>query len=152
METFKERLEKIMEVKELNPNKLATLLGTSSVNIYRYMNGGAEQPSVGMLNKFEKIGISKNWLLDGKGEMFIAEENNVSKSSTPEWLLEIKQEYDKRLEELSMALQDARYTIKLQKKMLGENVNFLNLSKVPPVKRFRISSMRVYAQNTQIRA
>ncbi len=152
METFKERLEKVMEAKELNPNKLATLLGTNAVNIYGYLNGRAELPSATMLNKFEKIGVSRNWLLDGKGEMFIGEESNVSKSSTPEWWIEIRQEYDKRLEELSMALQDARYTIKLQKKMLGENVNFLNLSKVPPVKRFRMSGMRVNAQNTQIRA
>ncbi len=102
METFKERLEKIMEVKELNPNKLATLLGTSAVNIYRYMNGGAEQPSVGMLNKFEKIGINKNWLLDGKGEMFLNAESKNSTSGVPELWQDLKEQYEKRIKELEI--------------------------------------------------
>lgn len=62
-----------------------------------------------------------------------------------------KEQYDARVKELSQALEDARYTIQLQKKMLEGKANFLNLSKRPPVKRAFMSGMYI-SQSSLMRA
>lgn len=59
-----------------------------------------------------------------------------------------KAQLEKRIEELSSALNDARYTIQLQKRLLGENGNFNFLSSVSHVNGGRrIAMMKVIRTN-----
>ncbi|MER0442212.1 hypothetical protein [Emticicia sp. W12TSBA100-4] len=61
-----------------------------------------------------------------------------------------KEQYERRVDELTAALNDARYTIQLQRKMLEQNP-FKVLSKKPPVKRAYMAGMYV-SQKSLMRA
>lgn len=127
-ETFKDRLEKLLEVKKSNPNSLATELGTSPVNIYGYLSGKADSPSSKMIRKFERIGVNTDWLLHGKGEMFHNVNDAVVGSGSPEEYFEqlflrleesFRDTYDKALAEKDKIISDQRYMLDYMRSQLA---------------------------------
>ncbi len=133
---MKEKIEKLLKEKRKTKAELATLLNMSYQGLQNKINN----------NTF------KQHELESVANLLGIEVEQLSVDETTSMWDIVKEQYEKRVEELTAALNDARYTIKLQRKMLGENVNFLNLSKKPPVRNVRYAGMRIVAHTSQLRA
>lgn len=65
-----DRIRKISEVLQISLSELADLLGITAQNLSVYVNNRRQPKSI-FLQHFKKIGVNIDWLLTGKGDMFI---------------------------------------------------------------------------------
>jgi len=69
METFGSRLKYVIELKQLNPNKVSKLAGIHATTIKNYMTDSVKPDNLKLDIVSKVIGVSKNWLLTGEGEI-----------------------------------------------------------------------------------
>ena len=79
---FKDRLKTLEKKLGMSPSEMAALFDCSISSYYRYRNG-TSSPDIETLNKIFDLNdkINPAWLLNGKGSVFITE-NNIENSST----------------------------------------------------------------------
>ncbi len=65
-----QRIKLIAEILHVSMSELADLMGISAQNLSLYANDKREPKNI-FLQHFKKIGINTDWLISGKGEMFI---------------------------------------------------------------------------------
>lgn len=65
-----ERIRKISEVLQISLSELADLIGITAQNLSVYVNNRRQPKSI-FLQHFKKIGVNTEWLLTGKGDMFV---------------------------------------------------------------------------------
>jgi transcriptional regulator with XRE-family HTH domain len=89
---FGNRFVEFRKYLKISQTKLANELGTSQTVIFRYEKG-ERVPDVIFLEKLQnKFNVNLNWLINGKGEMFI-NDNIVSKLNLIESeIMELKKE------------------------------------------------------------
>lgn len=75
MKTIPERLNIILKKKSLKPADLARILGKSKGNITNILKGDVKPGAEFLFLLNQNLGVSIDWLLTGKGNMFIEEEN-----------------------------------------------------------------------------
>ena len=70
-----ERIKKLIEHFNLNPNSLAARIGTSNRVVRNIVGGRRNKPGFDTLKKIMQTfdGINAHWLLTGEGEMFVSE-------------------------------------------------------------------------------
>lgn len=131
---MKEKIENLLKEKRKTKIELANLLGITYPGLQNKLNQDTFKHSeiIKLESFFE---VEKGYFDNGIKSIEEKPEQNM-------WEL-VKELYEKRNEELTAALADARYTIQLQRKMLEGKANFLNLSKRPPVKRVFMSGMYI---------
>lgn len=136
--TLGHRIKELMFRLNKNQSSFAESIGYSQTSVYNTINDKTK-PGSEMLAKILEIypAVNEKWLVQGEGEMFSKDartETSNRQVEQPEkldysnndggtMLQLLKEQYEKRIAELSSALQDARYTIGLQKKIL-ETGNF----------------------------
>jgi SOS-response transcriptional repressor LexA len=75
---FTDNIDKILKTLSVNQSALATKLGVSRGIISEFASG-AREPSKEFLFGISKLGISLDWFLTGKGEMFLEKQENSLK-------------------------------------------------------------------------
>lgn len=123
------RIKELMFRLGKNQSSFGDSIGYSQTSIRNTITESTK-PGFEMLAKILKTypNVNEKWLVQGEGEMFntkVKSEENTKAESTVQtnndggtMLQLLKDQYEKRIAELSNALQDARYTIGLQKKIL----------------------------------
>ena len=87
-----DRLRKAILLKNKTLKKFALNAGISYVTLQRYLSG-KRQPNVDALLKINNhLDVSLDWLLTGKGSMYLEEEKGINKS--PKWLTDWWQKSD----------------------------------------------------------
>ncbi len=110
----KKRIRKIIEKRGGNASKFARELGILPNYLVSVLNGNDKGISSMMLKCFSKIGININWLLDGKGDMYIENEKTFKDLSRS---LKIAQN---KILKLENDLEKANYLAIELKKMIIE--------------------------------
>jgi len=77
------RIKSLISVKNLSPSQFADLLGVQRSNISHILSG-RNKPSLDFILKITEHfpTVSVDWLLNGKGEMFVLAENETERSSS----------------------------------------------------------------------
>lgn len=116
--TISQRFEALIKALKMNNNSFAKSIGISTTAITRVTNGENEPGFKLLTSTLETYPqINPSWLLRGEGDMF-KETEKVAVEPTL-WQT-LKESYESRIEELQLSLSDARYTISIQKQMLGK--------------------------------
>lgn len=116
--TISQRFEALIKALKMNDNSFAKSIGISTTAITRVTNGENEPGFKLLTSTLETYPqINPSWLLRGEGDMF-KETEKVAVEPTL-WQT-LKESYESRIEELQLSLSDARYTISIQKQMLGK--------------------------------
>lgn len=133
---MKELIEKLLKEHRKTKAELATILKITYPGLQnKLINDTFKHNEILQLEEF--FGVDKGYFdTDGKPVAEVKTEPTM-------WEL-AREQYEKRVEELSSALADARYTIQLQRKMLGD---FKYVSKIPPVKKAYLVGMYVSQKN-----
>jgi len=88
MNTFKERLKRIREHLKLTQKDMSSIMGVS-LKVYQRYEKGEQKPSyeklIPLINTFN---VNINWLLTGKGEMFIKQEKTKEDLTIEEQIIE----------------------------------------------------------------
>lgn len=138
---MKDLIEKLIKDKRKKRGKLAEALGVTYVGLqHKMIYDTFTDDDLKILESFFEV--EKDYFESKKAEPEESVEQSV-------WQF-AKEQLEKRVEDLSMALADARYTIQLQKRMLDQHP-FKVLSKRPPVKRAFMSGMYI-SQKSLMRA
>ena len=128
VEEIASRLNEIKEERRLNTASLADYGKTTFQTMGQMLKGNVAKPNMLILqNICQGIGLSEEWLLYGIGEKFSA--NQTVSTENPYYLLylEVKGRFDDKVKELD----NLRYTINLQRKLLGDQVNFNFVTSLP---------------------
>lgn len=129
---MKETIDKLLKEQRKTKVDLSMLLGITPNGLQlKIANDTFKHTDILKLEEF--FGVEKGY--------FDKEPRAEVKAEPTMWEL-AKEQYEKRVEELSAALSDARYTIQLQRKMLEQNP-FKFVSKKPPVRIINYSFMYV---------
>jgi transcriptional regulator with XRE-family HTH domain len=73
-----DRLDSVKRHFGLNNSQLSKLAEVTPQAINDIMNGVTDNPRVSLINKIAtKLGLSVDWLLNGKGEMLLSEDSNT---------------------------------------------------------------------------
>lgn len=77
------RIKSLISVKNLSPSQFADLLGVQRSNISHILSG-RNKPSLDFILKITEHfpSVSIEWLLNGKGEMFLLGEKEIGRSSS----------------------------------------------------------------------
>lgn len=130
---MKDLIEELLKNKRKKRGKLAEALGITYVGLqHKMMYDTFTDDDLKILESF--FDVEKDYFENKKTEINDNPEQSV-------WQF-AKEQLEKRVEELSTALNDARYTIQLQRKMLEQNP-FKFVSKKPPVRIINYSFMYV---------
>lgn len=128
------RIEQLMRREGLNNNVFGQKIGVSQPAISK-ITSGESKPSFGVLEKIMESfpNLNPMWLLKGKGEMFLDENGNVVVDDRSvlatitnkyeqiyQDLRETIKSRDAMLNDLRCTIEDLRYTINLQKGLLGK--------------------------------
>ncbi len=119
------RIKDLMYAKDINQRELGEKLGVSHTTV-RNVVLGITKPRYefieSLLHTYPEI--NKEWLMEGKGEMFKGaeakseESTNTDGGSISDYINSL---YERQIAELKQALNNAYYTIELQKKMIEGN-------------------------------
>jgi hypothetical protein len=130
---MKEKIDKLLKEQRKTKVDLSILLGITPNGLQlKIANDTFKHNDIVKLEEF--FGVEKGY--------FDKEPRAEVKAQPTMWEV-AKEQYEARINEMSQALSDARYTIQLQRKMLEGKANFLNLSKKPPVKRAYLAGMYI---------
>ena len=140
------RINELMFRLEKNQSSFAESLGTSQTNV-RNVIKGLVKPKYefieSILLAFPKV--SRDWLMEGKGEMFINEESRVVKGESlivpADYIIEaiarIEASFKSTSEEKDRVIADQRFIIDTLKRQVDAlssvNRDFTDVSEVPPV-------------------
>ena len=106
---IKDRLNLILEKEKISQSELSRMLDFGKGNISNYFSG-KENPGRKFLTLLqEKLNISSDWLLTGKGSMYIGEEK-ATPAQLPEWLV--------NLDATTSELQEFAQTVQKDKHLL----------------------------------
>ncbi|MEA5259486.1 hypothetical protein VB264_16930 [Arcicella aquatica] len=109
--TIAQRFEAVIKALKMNNNSFAKSINVSSTAIIRVTNGDND-PGFKMLNSTldNYPNINPDWLLRGEGEMFKTEQ-----SISPDTKL-----WEKVIDRYEKTIEDLRYTISLQRQLMGK--------------------------------
>jgi transcriptional regulator with XRE-family HTH domain len=79
METIGDRIKKIMTLKGLNPNKIATLAKIHPSTVKNYIDNTGIPDNLRLDKVAIVLGVNAKWLLTGEGKMFNEENTNIDK-------------------------------------------------------------------------
>jgi transcriptional regulator with XRE-family HTH domain len=139
MNTINERIELLIKQLNLNNNSFSKRIGlTSSTTIGNIVGGRKNEPSFELLRKiitsFEQLNIT--WLMTGKGEMFVNNEQIVQEFENKlETIKEFKENYSKCIncehkQELIEALTERIEDLKELVKSKDETIDLLKGGKI----------------------
>lgn len=129
---MKELIEKLLKERRKTKAELATILKITYPGLQnKLINDTFKHNEILQLEEFFEV----------ERGYFNSEPKVEAKTQPSIWEV-AKEQYDARVKELTQALEDARYTIQLQRKMLEQN-SFKFVSKKPPVKVVNFSFMYV---------
>ncbi|MGX7688076.1 hypothetical protein ACWA1C_12990 [Flectobacillus roseus] len=116
--TISQRFEALIKALKMNNNSFANSIGKTSTMI-KFIVDGKSKPGFDLLEQvlITYPNVNSDWLLRGEGEMFKETEKVVVE---PTLWQTLKESYESRIEELQLSLSDARYTISIQKQMMGK--------------------------------
>lgn len=116
------RINELLFRLKMNQRNFGESIGVSHTAINNTIHGKTK-PKYEIIQTILKVypNISKDWLLEGKGEMFSSESKPLEeKNSDGGTMFEaLKEQYEKRIDELTRYVSNLEYTVNLQKKMLG---------------------------------
>lgn len=131
--TIKERLELLIKELGLNPTSLSKRLNLSQTSIQKNIEGKSLPSSKILIPLGEKLGVSIDWLLFGKGTMFLPDVDNQSLIEINEAIIKYKvspsidpnrkvpiHDIDFLIEVLRGQLEDKDRIIEEKEKRIGE--------------------------------
>lgn len=112
--TIAQRFERLITELKLNNNSFAKSIGVSATAISRVTNGENE-PGFKMISNTLDVypSVSSDWLIKGEGEMFKVESTLSTDSDSKLW--------ERLFDRYEKTIEDLRYTISLQKQLLGKH-------------------------------
>ena len=119
------RIKELIFKLDLNQTSFAKSVGVSHTAIFKTVSGET-QPRFSLLEAILKAypNISKSWLLDGKGEMFVdvVPTPMEVKADTylQEYLKHLEEKFEKLLSQKDSVISDQRFMIEMLKGQLGK--------------------------------
>lgn len=128
------RFEELMRSEGLNNNTFSIKIGVTQPAISKIISGDSK-PSFAVLEKTMEMfpNVNPSWLLLGKGKMLLDENGEIIVDEKSVWAAiqgkyeqmysELKDSISSRdlmLDELRHTIEDLRYTVNLQKSILGK--------------------------------
>jgi transcriptional regulator with XRE-family HTH domain len=112
--TIAQRFERLITELKLNNNSFAKSIGVSATAISRVTNGENE-PGFKMISNTLDVypSVSSDWLIKGEGDMFKVESVLSTDSDSKLW--------ERLFDRYEKTIEDLRYTISLQKQLLGKH-------------------------------
>jgi transcriptional regulator with XRE-family HTH domain len=115
MDNLGQRLVVLRKLKGFNQGSFAEMLNVSKPTLVRYENN-SRQPNSDMLSKLIILySVNINWLLTGKGEMFIEDKDKPTPTPTTDQTKPIPPEYQEMIE-LMDRIPDLKKIIELEYK------------------------------------
>jgi hypothetical protein len=109
--TIAQRFERLITELKLNNNSFAKSIGVSATAISRVTN----EPGFKMISNTLDVypSVSSDWLIKGEGDMFKVESVLSTDSDSKLW--------ERLFDRYEKTIEDLRYTISLQKQLLGKH-------------------------------
>lgn len=120
------RIKELIFKLDLNQTSFAKSVGVPQSVIYNTINGVTKTPKFSLLDSIlkEYPHVNRDWLLEGKGEMFmnIAPAPVEVKADTylQEYLRLLEEKFEKLLSQKDSVISDQRYMIEMLKGQLGK--------------------------------